>query len=825
MNLETLLRKIAEVEGKINEEEKKLRDNLKFSNLSEEEKSSFENLKNEMENLKEQAYSFIHGVNFFGKPLPTNDVLEKMNKDIEKISSDYDQMFSRTMDDVDNDIKKAINEMLEMSSESKESVNKNKEVSQKMKNKRKEISDCEKKISDINKLLGNPNIDNATKEFSEVELRQENNRLTSLKNEMEKIDVDFQKTKNEKNSIEGKFNLKKHEINEYIEQKIKNEKEIIKEPDKRIRILNSIKKDVKEAEKIAEQAEQISDLLDYLNENSSKESSKKSSKELRKLREIRKKLGGNLSRDEIERKLNELINELYKRLPGINSEIKKEMDPNLNIEIVKIEGKEQLKTLMNNFETIVERVDENINEKNAEISKHLENINNLRRMNNTIGKSNLSDMKSNYENESSKYSDVKKFMNEKRKENKKKIKASISDIDIKTGMLGLRIRDIDENRIIGKCDFAVNKDENKIYYSTNLNETNEVDLNDFKEENVEEILKKILENNENLYQFVDKEGNNTDIKERAGTIYKKINDEILKYVENQKNHQENKGGDVKPEPEPTSSRDIVIGRKIKVVENGDEENAKEFKFSSLRYRRAVKKFKEELFNSETTFRSNDKKALFNDIAEYIDGKNEDYKPNKVVVYSLIKDYKNCSKEQQQIILDTLVELSGMNGKNHAQITIDAEDMSKRSIWKAISTKIRYNSLEKESEKFEDIIEVKGEYRPRKLRNKLLGVFKKNEALNPGENIPKRSMDGIKLSKEQINILTEISQMTPEKAEEFLKIINRSSNEDLSANYNVDLQRTQRFREQLTQRLSEQINKEEKSDQSQSEQSKDEEEKE
>ena len=799
MNLETLLRKIAEVEGKINEEEKKLRDNLKFSNLSEEEKSSFENLKNEMENLKEQTYSFIHGVNFFGKPLPTNDVLEKMNKDIEKISSDYDQMFSRTMDDVDNDIKKAINEMLEMSSES---IKYKEELDRNVKGKKQNegnIKESEKEIKDIKTVLSAPNIDNTTKIKKGIELDQEEKRLNGLREEEKKYDDDYKKILEKVSPNVDKFNSKRAEVEGYIEEKIKNEDENIQNKNIKVEKLRKIKMACEKAQKLAQQ---ISELLD-------------DSKQL--------------SPEEKENQLSETNKNLYSELYEIKNGLIEEIGVDFKIESKKIKNKEKAEKLVDTLKKIDERVEKDIQKNNSEILEHFNNKDSLEKMIDTIKSSLLLSMKSEYEEENSKYSDVKKFTKAKKPINKKKVMVDVKNIDLKTGKLSLIIGDINENIEIGKCDFAVNKDENKIYYSTNLNETNVVNLNDFKEENVEEILKKIIGNNENLYQFVNTKGSNTSIKEQAKTIYRKINDEILKYVENQKNPQtneeENKVNEKKQKFEPTSSRDIVIGRKIKVVENGDEENAKEFKFSSLRYRRAVKKLKEELFKSETTFQSNDKKALFNDIAEYIDGKNEDYKPNKVIVYSLIKDYENCSKEQQKIILDTLVELSGMNGENHAQITIDAEDMSKRSIWKAISTKIRYNSLEKESEKFEDIIEVKGEYRPRKLRNKLLGVFKKNEALNPGENIPKRSMDGIKLSKEQIKILTEISQMTPEKAEDLLKIINRSSNEDLSANYNVDLQKTQKFREQLIQRLSEQINKEEKSDQFQPEQSKDEEEKE
>ena len=805
MNLDELGKKIKEINEKIQNEEENLKKNPKYEELSEEEKKTFEN---ELAQIKEEMSKEKETCDMLFKFADVNNVtgLDKINENIDntvkkmdEFSLKYNKMFSRTINDVNEDIEKVINEMLEISTESikyKEELDKN--VKGKSQNE-ENIKKSEEKIKDIKTVLSAPNIDNATKIRKGIELDQEEKRLNGLREEEKKYEDDYKKIQEKVSPNVDKFNSKRAEVEGYIEEKIKNEDENIQNKNIKVEKLRKIKMACEEAQKLAQQ---ISELLDDSNK---------------------------LSSEEKENQLSETNEKLYSKLFQIKNGLKKEIGVDFKIGNTNIENKEKTEKLVDTLKKIDERVEKDIQKNYSEILEHFNNKDSLEKMIDTIKSSLLLSMKSEYEEENSKYSDVKKFTKTKKPINKKKVMVDVKDIDLKTGTLSLIIGDTDENIEIGKCDFAINKDENKIYYSTNLNETNVVDLNDFKEENVEEILKKILGNNENLYQFVDKEGNNTDIKERAGTIYKKINDEILKYVENQKNSQENKGEAVKPKLEPkletTSSRDIVIGRKIKVVENGDEENAKEFKFSSLRYRRAVKKFKEALFDSESSFRSNDKKALFNDIAEYIDGKNEDYKPNKVVVYSLIKDYKNCSKEQQQIILDTLVELSGMNGKNYAQITIDAEDMSKRSIWKAISTKIRYNSLEKESEKFEDIIEVKGEYRPRKLRNKLLGVFKKNEALNPGENIPKRSMDGIKLSKEQIKILTEISQMTPEKAEDLLKSINRSSNEDLSLNYNVDLQKTQKFREQLIQRLSEQINKEEKSGQFQPEQSKDEEEKE
>ena len=795
--LEQLKQKITEINEKIQNEEKNLKESLKYKELSEDEKKTVENelaqIKEEMSDVEKTCdmlfkYANVSNVTGLDK---INENIDNTVKKMDEFSLKYNKMFSRTMDDVDNDIKKAINEMLEMSSESikyKEELDRN--VKGKNQNE-KNIRKSEEKIKDIKTVLSAPNIDNATKIRKGIELDQEEKRLNGLREEEKKYEDDYKKILEKVSPNVDKFNSKRAEVEGYIEEKIKNEDKNIQNKNIKVEKLRKIKMACEKAQKLAQQ---ISELLDDSNQ---------------------------LSPEEKENQLSETNKNLYSELYEIKNGLIEEIGVDFKIESKKIKNKEKAEKLVDTLKKIDERVEKDIQKNNSEILEHFNNKDSLEKMIDTIKSSLLLSMKSEYEEENSKYSDVKKFTKAKKPINKKKVMVDVKNIDLKTGKLSLIIGDINENIEIGKCDFAVNKDENKIYYSTNLN--------DFKEENVEEILKKIIGNNENLYQFVDTNGSNTSIKEQAKTIYRKINDEILKYVENQKNSQENKGGAVKPKLEPkletTSSRDIVIGRKIKVVENGDEENAKEFKFSSLRYRRAVKKLKEELFKSETTFQSNDKKALFNDIAEYIDGKNEEYKPNKVIVYSLIKDYENCSKEQQKIILDTLVELSGMNGENHAQITIDAEDMSKRSIWKAISTKIRYNSLEEESKKFEDIIEVKGEYRPRKLRNKLLGVFKKNEALNPGENIPKRSMDGIKLSKEQIKILTEISQMTPEKAEDLLKIINRSSNEDLSANYNVDLQKTQKFREQLIQRLSEQINKEEKSDQFQPEQSKDEEEKE
>ena len=174
----------------------------------------------------------------------------------------------------------------------------------------------------------------------------------------------------------------------------------------------------------------------------------------------------------------------------------------------------------------------------------------------------------------------------------------------------------------------------------------------------------------------------------------------------------------------------------------------------------------------------------------------------------MKDYEFNSEEEQNIIINTLLNLAGenmldenMTGENPAFITINATKMAKRPFWKAITTNRRFRSLENTVEN-EGVrldskhLKIDGEYKP---INPFSRMFNRVKALGAGkeekdnakfsreaekQQKSKRQKFKEKLSYKQTELQQTLRTMPKEEQIEYLQDLINSKNENLMLNWNL-----------------------------------------